>query len=401
VSEEDVYTQIEAAIAPSVLSALHADPPKLPDERVLKYAAKFLWDSGLVQPALTAMRLLDQLDALDADDLHKLGCWQLYLGNAQTAKSTIERALKLEPDEAILILAYAYAFFYLEDYDAAATLFEELLEDTSLTSPPKMVEAARRLRDGLTPDEIVIAPIPALPNGMMEALQVKLIHGHAAALEHIARVEPTVHGGCRLALQRLAVEVLLELKQDRQALERAEAILTRVADDGYVLYLKGIAARRLGKSTDSHMAFERAVSRCPLEPRAWAATGAGFMEKNQPDRAWRFYRIAVFLDRENPNTWGDIGMCQYLRGDYEHAAISITRAIELGAHTFTTYLNRALSRQKLQDVYGMMSDFNKAIALDPNHPKSEGIRELLRETSQYDDRFPFGEELLQDAQLTR
>jgi tetratricopeptide (TPR) repeat protein len=377
-----------------VLGALNADPPKLPDERVLKLAAKILWSSGLPEQSLTAMRLLDQYDALDADDLHRLGSWQLYQGDARAGKVTIERALGLEPNKAILKLAYAFAFFYLEEFDSAAILFDELTNDASLASPSKMAEASRRLRDGLEPQEIQTAPIPALPKGMNEALQIRLIHGASAALEHIASVEPKVEGETRLALQRLAVQFLLELEQDRKALQRAEVILTQVADDGFTLYLKGIAARRLKMSEDSHRAFELAVTHCPLEARAWAATGAGFLERNFPDRAWEFYKVAVYLDRENPDAWGDAGQCHYLRGDYHQADEAFSSAIELGAHTFSNYLNRALSRQELQDTDGMMNDFHKAYALNPSHPKSEGIRKLLQEAGAYEDRFLFGEELI-------
>ena len=56
--------------------------------------------------------------------------------------------------------------------------------------------------------------------------------------------------------------------------------------------------------------------------------------------------------------------------DYYGAISDYTKAIELDPNYAKAYTNRGVSKQKTKDYNGAISDFNKAIELDPNDAKT-------------------------------
>ena len=58
------------------------------------------------------------------------------------------------------------------------------------------------------------------------------------------------------------------------------------------------------------------------------------------------------------------------KGDYYGAISDFTKAIEIDPNYKEAYYNRAWNKQKLNDYYGAISDYTKAIEIDPNYAQS-------------------------------
>ena len=54
------------------------------------------------------------------------------------------------------------------------------------------------------------------------------------------------------------------------------------------------------------------------------------------------------------------------KGDYYGAISDYTKAIEIDPQFGKAYYNRGWSKGKLKDYYGAISDYNKALEIDPN-----------------------------------
>jgi tetratricopeptide (TPR) repeat protein len=241
-----------------------------------------------------------------------------------------------------------------------------------------MAAACRAFLAGERPEEIQVAPLPDLPEGLAAVLQIKLLHGPEAAIRQAeARLGSVPPGVPRLPLQRALIEMELEADRDAQALPLLEEALAGNPQDGMLWYFRGIATRRLGRRDESHTAFTQAITLAPLEPRCWAGFGAGWLERGQYGHASRALRVACFLDRNNALFWGDLGQSEAARGHYEEAKESLTKAIDLGMGKFTNYLNRGICSQRVGDVSAAVVDWRLALAVDPNHARAEEVRKLI------------------------
>ena len=65
--------------------------------------------------------------------------------------------------------------------------------------------------------------------------------------------------------------------------------------------------------------------------------------------------------------------------DYNGAISDYTKAIELNPNYASAYNNRGNSKDDLKDYYGAISDFNKAIELDPNYANAYKNRGISKE----------------------
>ena len=166
-------------------------------------------------------------------------------------------------------------------------------------------------------------------------------------------------------LQRLVLELHLDLDRNQSAADLSNELVKVYPDDGPLLYLRGIALRRLGQKDKAHEAFSRATFLAPLEPRAWGAVAAGWIERNELDKSASIYRIALFLDDASQNYWGDLGQVEVGRGQYASAHHALSKAIENGGHTFTNYFTRGICSQILGDDLDSVRDWARALGAEP------------------------------------
>ena len=72
----------------------------------------------------------------------------------------------------------------------------------------------------------------------------------------------------------------------------------------------------------------------------------------------------------NHHAYYNIGVYKAKLKDYNGAISDYNKAIELNPNYTKAYYNRGISKSKLKDHYGAISDFNKAIELNPNYTKA-------------------------------
>jgi tetratricopeptide (TPR) repeat protein len=376
-----------------VLPALQTQPPQIPDERVLRPLAGHLWGNGRISEALTCLRLLKMRAPLDVPCGVMQGYWQLYEGQSALARDSFAAALEREPANQGARLGQAFALFYLEDYAAAARLFRELADQAApLPSAAVMARASEALVVGRKPDMVNIAPLPGLPRGMAETMQIRILEGVAAA---IARAQSLIEKGLgdSLPLQRLILEWHLELGRDRAAAALSDDLTKAYPEDGPLSFFRGIALRRAGRKDESHDAFVTAAYLlAPLEARAWGATAAGQVERNELDHAASNYRVALFLDESDRHFWGDFGQIELVQGRHQSAHHAFSKAIDLGARTFINFFFRGLCSLYLQHDLESVKDWARAMQVDPRHPKVPDILDMVarRAAPQSDQRFVFG-----------
>ena len=66
-------------------------------------------------------------------------------------------------------------------------------------------------------------------------------------------------------------------------------------------------------------------------------------------------------------------------GDYYGAISDYTKAIELDPDDADTYYNRGNAKDNLKDHYGAISDYNKAIEIKPDYAKAYHNRSITKE----------------------
>ncbi|HEV7475420.1 MAG TPA: hypothetical protein VGN90_15310 [Pyrinomonadaceae bacterium] len=378
-----------------IAESLLKQPPEIPDERLLTTLAHHYWEVGRINECLACVQLIEQRDKVTSLELHFRGYWELYTGDAQAAFKTFTSALQQDKDDLATRLGYAYALFYSMDYQSAATVFQQLANDGApLNSPPIMAAASRAMAAGQRPAEIQMAPLPGLPAGLGDVLQLRVMQGTPGAIRELLVRKQRLAPTDRLPLDRLLVELYLDEGQDLQALNLLEELMKTYPSDGPLYFFKGIALRRFGRKEESHESFGLAVAFAPLDARAWGGLAAGWLELGQPQKGIDAYGVAIFLDAANPSFWGDLGTAESALEHYEAGSKALSKSIELGMANFSNYFNRGLCALKLDNPQAAMRDWQLAIATEPDHPRASEAAALIKEIGgeAADTRFVFGDD---------
>lgn len=375
-------------------AALRKKPPEIPDERLLKGLAGIYWSLGRISESLACLRLIERREELCAPESRIKGYWQLYLGDSEGARKSFERAMSDEPTDPATRLGYAFALFYIGDYEAAARAFQTLADEGApLNSPPVMAKASSIMAACGRPEGVMMAPLPGLPEGVADVLQLRLLHGLPHAIDGARERLQTIAPEERLPLQRLLADLYLDSDQTNQSLKLLSELLGADAADGATLYLLGIALRRAGGLEESRDAFLNSITLAPLEARAWAGFAACCLELGETEKCVDYYRVAIFLDDANPMFWSDLGAAEGHLKHYEQCREALDRAIRLGHRNFANYFNRGVSSLCLGEADAALADLQSAIAFEPDHPRVAEAESLMKELGYKppDDPFVFGE----------
>ena len=85
------------------------------------------------------------------------------------------------------------------------------------------------------------------------------------------------------------------------------------------------------------------------------------------------------VNAETANFYITSGVDKAKAGDYYGAISDYTKAIEINPKSALAYYNRANSKDELKDYYGAISDYTKAIEIDPNHKSAYKNRGIAKE----------------------
>ena len=78
----------------------------------------------------------------------------------------------------------------------------------------------------------------------------------------------------------------------------------------------------------------------------------------------------VKVNAETSNFYFDRGLEKGIKGDHYGAISDYTKAIELNPNFSVAFYNRGWNKTQLKDYYGAISDYNRAIEIDPSDPYS-------------------------------
>ncbi len=85
------------------------------------------------------------------------------------------------------------------------------------------------------------------------------------------------------------------------------------------------------------------------------------------------------VNAESANFYFDRGYKKYVKGDYYGSISDFTKAIEIDPKDSGAYYNRAIVKHDLEDYYRAISDYTKAIEIDPNYKEAYYNRGLVKE----------------------
>ena len=95
-----------------------------------------------------------------------------------------------------------------------------------------------------------------------------------------------------------------------------------------------------------------------------AAVMLAIPEKAQADSASYYYNRGNDKDDE---------------GDYYGAISDYNKAIEINPRYADAFINRGIAKRKLEDYYGAISDYNRAIEINPSYRKAYRSRGIVKE----------------------
>jgi tetratricopeptide (TPR) repeat protein len=157
-------------------------------------------------------------------------------------------------------------------------------------------------------------------------------------------------------------------------------IIARPPANAQAYYGRGGALRDIGRYGEALADFNRALE---LNPGfAGAYFGRGYMYcafLGKTDSALADLGRAVALAPRMPDAWNALGIAEGMKGNWDAAVSSFTRAIGLKPDFVEAYVNRGNARmQGPGGAGGAAEDFTKAITLDPAFARAFLLRGVAR-----------------------
>ncbi|WP_182905821.1 hypothetical protein [Microbispora sp. H13382] len=296
---DDILADQAASSVRSLISqALNEDPPVALDPEILALYGTACWGAGRVGESVAADRLCVRGGRIPQRVRFRAAFWALHRGDGALALRHLGQFEEADPENSAVLLGTAYAFFYLEEYRTAAGVFRRLeRERPQLRSPAAMAVACEALAEGRTDVAVTLPPLPDLPAGVGDVLQIRLLHGPRAAAGHASRLRAVRPDS--LPLTRVHCEFLVEEEDLPAADAEVTRALRRWPDDGVLWRCKG-AVQQAAEPVAALTCFTRAVELAPADPESRFGMAAVLRTLGRDADAQRAYRIGVYLDPDDP-----------------------------------------------------------------------------------------------------
>jgi tetratricopeptide (TPR) repeat protein len=131
------------------------------------------------------------------------------------------------------------------------------------------------------------------------------------------------------AVDRLLADLAATEQRWPEATARYQALLVAAPDDAALLRSAGIAALQMGDLNRAQLWLDRAVRLPSADWRAWSARGVAADRRRDWATADRAYAAGLTLAPDNPVLLNNLGWSLLLRGRWQEAATSLTRAARL------------------------------------------------------------------------
>lgn len=128
--------------------------------------------------------------------------------------------------------------------------------------------------------------------------------------------------------------------------------------------------------------LQQAAKTAPKNPQAWVSLGDALMDSRRFGEAIEAYQKGLALDPKNVNARVDLGTCYRGIGKFDKAVEEYRKALAIQPDHPNGHRNLAVVlAYDLHDTAQGVKEFNKYLALAPNAPDAEAVRQSIRELS--------------------
>ena len=126
--------------------------------------------------------------------------------------------------------------------------------------------------------------------------------------------------------------------------------------------------------------LQEAVKRDPENGDAWIRLGNILMDSSRFDEAIEAYQKALAIDPKNVDVRVDLGSCYRKAGKPDKAVEEYRAALKLDPNHLNGHKNLAIVlAYDLHDRAQAVKEFEKALALAPNAPDADRLRQVIAE----------------------
>ncbi len=212
--------------------------------------------------------------------------------------------------------------------------------------------------------------LEVLKNINMEVLILDTMHPELK-IPTIYTIVPGAHfreraagGDAALFAAKLAAELL-----EPAALEEKLTSMEKVLPEAYYLeFYRGKNFYNQGMIEEALALFERASSMEPKEedqPYIFSFQGCCLRDLEKYEAAITVLEKGRELDDERPDLHNILGVCHFKLGSHEEAVFHFKRAVELNPVSAIDYANLAINQEQLQHDHEAISNYQTALAMDP------------------------------------
>jgi tetratricopeptide (TPR) repeat protein len=151
------------------------------------------------------------------------------------------------------------------------------------------------------------------------------------------------------------------------ALKAADKILKENPKDYFALTIKGRAFFALDKKAEALEALNQSIAINPEYYEAFAHRGMVYYTMTEYEKALADINIAIEHDAKNMDLLEIKANIYYALADYKNAVTFYNQVIAIDSKKYESFVYRANSNRKLGNNDLVLSDFEKAIALNPEN----------------------------------
>lgn len=320
------------------------------------------------------------LAALEADDrssFARVGLARdaLVAGDLPQARSLLERAAELAPDDGSIYPLLARVLAHLGETELAAQAeWLAIVHDTPLVPRDPPLDAMRRLA--------------ANSHALASAGRNLAERGDLFAAEVQLRKVLAIRPGTPLDFGNLAT-VLSRQGRHAEAMAFFTQGLAANPNDVVLLSHQGLTQMRMGDVEAAEASLERAATLDPSYPQAQFNLGVlRYGQGRHRDAIARFERT-LDLDPGFTDAYLNLGSTHAALGEYEAALDPWERLRQAQPNNAALIHNIALANARLGRLDAAITDFERAVELDPRNTASR--RELARVRERHPTTEPLGE----------
>ncbi len=333
-------------------------------------------------PGIRELQAAIALAPGEAELHYRLGLGLLDLEQYDSALPPLERAVKLAPARAGMILTLARARHRAGDSAGAVAALGKLV----VARPERSeVLAARELMEQIADP---FAALPASERGALEK-SLQLLHEHDAPQQAIASLEEIAHEHPNVPVVYTLLALAYErLDDDGTAVDELRRAIDLAPLDGKSWYYLGEVYLRRVRTEQARQSFQRAVELNPLLEDAYFRLGDLALEDQDPASAQGYFQIAATLSPDSVPARGKLALALQLKGDFAGAERELREllrrepeSVEFKLRMGALYLDQRSRSSNARDRARAASEatlwLREVLKAEPDHPiASRGLQSI-------------------------